>query len=333
MNSPKVTVLMSVYNGGDYLAEAIQSILSQSFTDFDFLIIDDGSTEPPDPIIDRFHDSRIIKIQQANMGLTRSLNKGLRMARGRYVARMDADDISIPSRLEAQVREMDTDPGLDLVGTLFDVMDSNKGLIETKELILDPVYRLWRLQFHNNYGHGTMMLRKQAIFDAGMYDERLKYAQDFDLWSRVSRKDNTKIVPAVLYRYRMVKQSGQASVRYYDDQLAAAIAISDNSLRACNPRLSQTDCAEVRALYWEFQLKGVSVRGLSVLPETFEGFCLRYVIDGQAKERMTRRVALDVLGEIKKSDRMSLTDQGDMIRRFMRWGAGLSQPVEFDWSS
>jgi glycosyltransferase involved in cell wall biosynthesis len=313
---------MSVYNGGDYLAEAIESILSQSFTDFDFLLINDGSTEPLGPIVDQFHDSRIVKIQQENMGLTRSLNKGLRIARGRYVARMDADDVSMPNRLESQVREMDADPGLDLVGTLFDVMDSNKGLIETKELILDPVYRLWRLQFHNNYGHGTMMLRKQAILDAGTYDERLKYAQDFDLWSRVSRKDNTKIVPAVLYRYRMVEQSGQASVRYYDDQLAAAIAISDNSLRTCNPRLSQIDCAEIRALYWEFQLKGVSVRGLSVLPETFEGFCLRYAIDGQAKARIIRRVALDALGEIEKSDRISPLEQADMIRRFMRWGAG-----------
>ena len=274
-----------------------------------------------DPIIDKFNDSRILRINQDNMGLTRSLNKGLQLARGEYVARMDADDISMQRRLEAQVQEMDTDSRLDLVGAFFDVIDGNKRLIETKELILDPLYRLWRLQFHNNYGHGSMMLRKRAILNAGLYDERLKYAQDFDLWSRVSRKDNTKIVPEVLYRYRMVEKGRQASVKYYDDQLAAAIAVSNNSLTACNPRLSEADCAEVRALYWEFQLKGVSERGLSLLPETLEGFCLRYGIDGPEKAGLVRRVALDALGEIEKSERMSPAERADMIRRFSRFAA------------
>ncbi len=320
MNDPKVTVLMSVYNGGDYLAEAIESILNQRFKDFDFLIINDGSAEPLDPIINQFDDNRILRIEQENMGLTRSLNKGLRLARGEYVARMDADDISMPERLEAQIREMEADPRLDLIGTFFDVMDGKRKLIETKALILDPVYRLWRLQFHNNYGHGTMMLRKQAILDAGMYDERLRYAQDFDLWSRISRKDNTKIVPKVLYRYRMLEKGPQASIKNYDDQLAAAIAISDKSLRACNPELSEAGCAEVRALYWKFQLRSVSVRGLSLLPEILEGFSRRYGIDRQDAERMARRVALDAVEEIEKSDRMCQSERTDMISKFLKWG-------------
>ncbi len=194
---PKVTVLMSVYNGQDFLEEAIQSILDQSYADFEFLIIDDGSTEPLDRLADRYKDKRIAVRRHENMGLTRSLNKGLALARGKYIARMDADDVSLPNRLEAQVHELDLDKRLDLVGCFFDIVDDENRLIERKELITDPVYRLWRLQFHNNYGHGTVMLRKESILNAGSYDESLSYAQDYDLWSRISTRHNTTIIPDV----------------------------------------------------------------------------------------------------------------------------------------
>ena len=102
MTSPKVTVLMSVYNGQDFLAGRVESILDQSYGDFEFLIIDDGSTEPLDYILHRYKDNRILIRRQENMGLTRSLNKGLSLAGGEYIARMDADDVSLPARLETQ---------------------------------------------------------------------------------------------------------------------------------------------------------------------------------------------------------------------------------------
>src|SRR4030042_2195220 len=100
MHCPKLTVLMSVYNGQQYLAQAIESILEQTFEDFEFLIINDGSTEPVGKIISSNKDDRIVLVNQENVGLTRSLNRGLALARGVYVARMDSDDISMRTRCQ-----------------------------------------------------------------------------------------------------------------------------------------------------------------------------------------------------------------------------------------
>jgi glycosyltransferase involved in cell wall biosynthesis len=297
----RVTVLMSVYNDQGYLGEAVQSILSQTFRDFEFLIIDDGSTKPIESLLEAYPDNRIVCIRQSNMGLTRSLNRGLSLATGEYIARMDADDVSLPQRLKAQVMALDADPTLDMVGAFFDVVDQDGTVMDRKELITDPIYRLWRLQFHNNYGHGTMMLRKKSVMAAGMYDESLSYAQDYDLWCRLSTATNTAIIPDVLYRYRMVKSSSQASVRNYDAQLATAVRISDRNLKACNPLLSEHQCIEVRALYWKFQRPAVSRSGLEALPATLEGFCRRFRIEGHKQRRLRELVFRDAWQELQES--------------------------------
>lgn len=302
MTNPGITVLMSVYNGTKYLAQAIESILGQTYRDFEFLIINDGSTEPVSDFINSYRDDRIVLVNQENRGLTRSLNRGLLLATGKYIARMDGDDVSHPQRMEAQVREVVRNEDLDLVGTFFDVIDEQGRLQERKELIVNPIYRLWRLQFHNNYGHGTMLMRREAVIDAGMYDERLTHAQDFDLWSRLSHKSNTMIVPEFLYSYRMVRKSEQASVKNYESQLAAAIGVSDRSLRACNPELSEADCIEVRALYWKFQRDSISLDGIRAIPSTLEGFCRRYGLEGPEKARLVQQVLSDVETEIRQQD-------------------------------
>ncbi len=315
---PKVTVLMSVLNGGAYFPAAVESVLSQSFGDFEFLIIDDGSSEPLMDVVSRFKDRRIVVHRQENMGLTRSLNKGLRMARGRYVARMDADDMSLPGRLEAQVGKMDGNDLLDMVGTFFDVVDGEGKLIERKELIVDPIYRLWRLQFHNNYGHGSMMLRRASILDAGGYDESLRYAQDYELWSRVSRKDNTSIIPTVYYQYRLIEQSAQSSVKNYDTQLENAIRISNGSLKKCRPSFTDTDCEEVRALYWKFQRDCPSRKGLMAVPETLDGFCRRYGIEAEERAGLVQRVAADTLEEAAKFEILVEEDRKRLAEEFLR---------------
>jgi glycosyltransferase involved in cell wall biosynthesis len=313
MLNPKVTVLMSVFNEQIYLRTAIESILNQTFSDFEFLIIDDGSKEPIEDLIADYKDSRIRSFRQENMGLARSLNKGLQLARGDYIARMDADDVCRSDRLELQIRQIAADPQIDLLGSFFDIVDENERLIETKELIIDPIYRLWRLQFHNNYGHGTVMLKKQSVLKQGMYDETLLYAQDYDLWSRMSRKDNTEIIPEVLYHYRLVQQSGQASVRNYDAQLAAAINISNRNLQACNPRLSEADCEEIRAMYWKFQIDGVTVKSIKALPDTLKGFCRRYEINSVDRINLIKRVKRDAIAEVEKSNLIHTGDKQSVV--------------------
>ena len=312
MTHPKVTVLMSVYNGRRYLADAIRSILDQTCTEFEFLIIDDGSIDPIDDIVSAFSDPRIRLLCQANTGLTRALNRGLTSACGEYVARMDADDLSDPARLGAQLGAMESDAHLDLVGCFFDVVDKDGRRLDSKKPFVDPVYRLWRLQFHNNYGHGSVMMRKSAVVEAGMYDATLRYAQDYDLWSRLSTKDNTKMIPRVLYKYRLVGNGAQTSVRNYDAQLATAIQISNRNLKLCHPDLDDTDCAEVRALYWEFQFEHVSREGLMLLPATFEGFCRRFGLMPLQKEGLARRVAADALDGIATSSRISDSERPDL---------------------
>jgi glycosyltransferase involved in cell wall biosynthesis len=313
MLNPKVTVLMSVFNEQIYLRTAIESILNQTFSDFEFLIIDDGSKEPIEDLIADYKDGRIRSFRQENMGLARSLNKGLQLARGDYIARMDADDVCRSDRLELQIRQIAADPQIDLLGSFFDIVDENERLIETKELIIDPIYRLWRLQFHNNYGHGTVMLKKQSVLKQGMYDETLLYAQDYDLWSRMSRKDNTEIFPEVLYHYRLVQQSGQASVRNYDAQLAAAINISNRNLQACNPRLSEADCEEIRAMYWKFQIDGVTVKSIKALPDTLKGFCRRYEINSVDRINLIKRVKRDAIAEVEKSNLIHTGDKQSVV--------------------
>jgi glycosyltransferase involved in cell wall biosynthesis len=313
MMNPKITVLMSVFNEQAYLREAVESVLSQTFGDFEFLIIDDGSEEPFEDFISEYRDARISLFRQENIGLARSLNRGLRLARGDYIARMDGDDVSRLDRFDLQIKEMEAHHQIDLLGSFFDVIDEKGELIETKELITDPIYRLWRLQFHNNYGHGAMMLKKQSVLKQGMYDETLLYAQDYDLWSRMSVKDNSGIIPEALYHYRMFEQSGQASVRNYDAQLAAAIDISNRNLRDCNPRLSETDCMEVRALYWKFQIAGVTLRGLKALPDTLEGFCSRYEIKAADRRNLIKRVARDAIEEAEKSNLIPTADKQSVI--------------------
>jgi hypothetical protein len=300
MKGVRITVLMAVFNGSHYLGEAIESILNQTRGDFRFLIINDGSTEPVEDIIMSFGDPRIELHHQEHMGLPRTLNKGIGLCKGDYIARMDADDLSPPERLEAQAAELDDDENLDLIGCFFNVIDDYGKVLETREMPIDPLYRLWRLQFHNNYAHGSVMFRKSAVIAAGMYNESLTYAQDFDLWCRMSGPNNTKIIPRPLYCHRIRSDGRQTSVRHYRAQLANAASISNRSLLACNPDLPVDLCPDVRALYWKFERDTLSTECLSGMVKTFEGFCRRYGIADKERRRLERRLAQDTWEELQR---------------------------------
>jgi len=118
MDRPKISVIMSVYNGEKYLREAIESILNQTFRDFEFIIINDGSTDKTSEILSSYNDPRIVIINnKRNIGLTKSLNKGLKMVKGEYIARQDADDVSLPERLERMVNFLDMNRDVGLLGS------------------------------------------------------------------------------------------------------------------------------------------------------------------------------------------------------------------------
>lgn len=202
---PKVTVLMPVYNGEKYLREAIDSILNQTFTDFEFLIIDDGSTDCTWRIMKEHaaRDPRIVLVHNdTNLGLTKSLNKGLDMAKGEYVARMDADDISLPERLAAQASFLDKHPDVGVVGTFAQKIDKNGCCMAMWRFPTMHDSLFWALCFTTPLVHPSVMFRKTIIENIGGYNEKLLVNQDRDLWQRLSCVTRFANLPNIHLLYR-----------------------------------------------------------------------------------------------------------------------------------
>ncbi|PEA19358.1 glycosyl transferase family A [Bacillus cereus] len=197
----RVTVLMPVYNGENYLREAIESILNQTYEDFELLIINDGSTDKSLEIINSFHDSRIRLISnEVNLKLIRTLNKGLDLATGEYIARMDSDDIAHPQRLELQVKKMDEDKEIVICGTSLRFIGkrfSTPFLVEGEENIKNY------LVVKNCLMHPSVMIRSAVFKKENIYyDEEFIHAEDYELFQRVS--GNYKVInlkqPLLFYR-------------------------------------------------------------------------------------------------------------------------------------
>lgn len=187
MRQTRVSVVMSVYNGERHLREAVESILSQSFTDFEFIIVDDGSTDGTWDILSGYNDPRIVLLRnEQNIGLTRSLNRGLAVARGGYIARMDADDVSLPERLAIQVAFLDEHPDVGLVGSPPFVIDAQGNTRPGWLVPLDDVEIKWRLLFNNAFVHSSVMFRRSVLDIVGPYSVDKVAAQDYGLWVRIA---------------------------------------------------------------------------------------------------------------------------------------------------
>ncbi len=179
---PKISVIMSVYNGEHTVSLAIESILNQTFKNFEFIIINDGSTDSTTKILDSFNDERIKIIYQENLGLTKSLNKAIRLSQSSLIARQDADEISYNSRLEIQYNYFSKDNSLALIGSQAFIIDG-KIREKTKKIIYNDL--IYKLKRNNIFIHGTVMLRKKSFLEIGMYNEFYKYSQDYDAWLRL----------------------------------------------------------------------------------------------------------------------------------------------------
>lgn len=196
----KASVLMSVYNNEKYLKQAIESILKQSFSDFEFLIIDDGSTDNSREIIERYNDKRIkLIVNDRNLNLASSLNEGLRLAKGEYIFRMDADDISLPERLEKQISFMDKNKDIVLSGGSVKIIGSKK--IWRYPLNSDICF--FNLLFANSFAHPTVVLRKNFFIENNiLYNINFLRCQDYELWTRVSRLGQMSNIKDIVLFYR-----------------------------------------------------------------------------------------------------------------------------------
>jgi glycosyltransferase involved in cell wall biosynthesis len=231
-SAPAVTVLMSVFNGQAHVGMAVRSILGQTFRDFELLVIDDGSTDDTAAIVNAFEDPRIRLIRNPrNIGLTRSLNRGLALARGAVVARQDADDVSHPARLQRQMVALDRRFNIALIGAQTRVIDSD-GRLAGSSLFLHPTCAraiTWHLMFDNAFAHSTTIFRRRIVWDTlGGYDESFRTNQDFELWSRVTERHDAANLPEVLVDFRV--SDGQVSRRYSADGLARARTVMARNL-------------------------------------------------------------------------------------------------------
>lgn len=204
MNTPLVSVLLAVHNGGPLLDEAIYSILAQTLTDFELLVIDDGSTDDSYHRAAAFNDPRIrILRNETNIGLTRSLNRGLAEARGEYVARQDADDISLPNRLAAQVQFLRANHDVVLVGTGAVRINPKGARIGTNDMPSTHEAIRWASLVDNPFLHTSVMFRRAVVQqERGGYNEEFVVCQDYDLWNRLAAKHRVANLPERLVLMR-----------------------------------------------------------------------------------------------------------------------------------
>src|SRR4051794_6460824 len=179
--SPAVSIIMAVYNAEEFLAAAVESILAQTFRDFEFIVIDDGSTDRSAELLRKYaeKDNRLRLISRPNKGLTASLNEGVQLARGELIARMDADDVARADRLQIQVDYLRAHPEVVLLGGAYELIDGAGRMLTTIRPPSDDA----TLQEHALSGrtpicHPLAMMRRDAVIRAGGYDEEFKVAQD-----------------------------------------------------------------------------------------------------------------------------------------------------------
>jgi len=203
--TPIVSVVMSVYNGEPYLHDAIVSILEQTLVNFEFIIVNDGSTDKSFEIIKSFEDERIILINQQNAGLAKALNKGIRIAKGKYIARMDADDICIKNRLELQVEYMENNPDCVVVGSNAKVIDQCGNYVYTTKLPIDND-QLRKLLPSSPFVHSSVLMRKEAVEKCNFYYEEISNLYSFEdviLWNKICHQGKLANIKIPLIRYRL----------------------------------------------------------------------------------------------------------------------------------
>ena len=232
-NGPLVSVLMPVYNAGRYVAQAVESILDQSLGDFEFLIVDDGSTDGSRAILERYaaRDERIRFVSRPNAGLVATLNEMLGRARGEFIARMDADDAALPHRLEVQVRYLRQHPECLAVGGMVLTIDSDGdpiapwNLPTTHEEIDGS-----NLRGHQAMVHPTLLARRDAMIAVGGYREERFTCDDLDLFLRLAERGRLANVPDILLKYRRHSLS-VSHARMAQSAVIRRLTIADARLR------------------------------------------------------------------------------------------------------
>ncbi len=240
---PKVSVLMPVYNTKEeFLRETIEAVLNQTYRDFEFLIINDASTTNVRDVILSYDDPRIVYIEnEQNLGISRTSNKGLQLAKGEYIARQDHDDISEPGRFYEQVKFLDAHPEVGVCGCFFRVFPKGQ---DVRLPIDDEGIKIRTVTEGAAICHPAAMIRKSVLQDNGItYHDEYRYAEDYQLWVDLLDKTKFHNIPEYLFRYRWF--GGNASVTAGSAQAESAFKVRLNAVLA----LLNTTSSEIRGIF------------------------------------------------------------------------------------
>jgi glycosyltransferase involved in cell wall biosynthesis len=250
---PQVSVIMPVFNAEAYLAASVESIISQTFADFEFIIIDDGSTDRSLSILQRYlrQDRRVHLISRPNKGYSNTLNEAIDLASGGYLARMDADDIACPRRLERQVSHLDANRRCAAVGGWIELIDPENAPICCSRYPQTHC-QIDAAHFEGKgscLAHPAVLMRADAVRDVGKYRPVFEPAEDFDLWLRLSDKYELANVPEIVLRYRLHEQS-QSHLRREAQFHAARRALAEGRQRRNLPAIDETAVGPAAANAW-----------------------------------------------------------------------------------
>jgi len=276
LKDPLVSVVLPVYNCEQYLGDAIESLIVQSFSFFELIIIDDGSTDRSPNVIASFNDERIRVYHQANQGLAATLNRGISLSRGKYIARQDQDDPSHPDRISLQVAHMEEHPDCVLLGSWAQIMEVDRLVDRFHRHPVDELNLRYQLLFNNPFVHSSVLLRRSALLQVGGYttDPDRQPPEDYELWSRLSRIGSMANIGEVLMTYREIPGSmsrlgpspfKRRLVMICAENIAAATGLpsDDSSIRAIAALTHGED--------WELQQRPDFARMKDILLEAING--------------------------------------------------------------
>jgi len=274
---PKISVLMPVYNGSKYLDEAIKSILNQTFQNLEFIIIDDGSTDDSLKNIKSYNDNRIRLIEnKENQGQSKTLNKGINLARGTYIARVDQDDISRLDRLEKQLELMENNTDIDVCGSWVKLIGKYSDIVnlETESEAIKIT-----LLTNKNLVHPAVMIRKSTLIKYNLYyDSAFTIANDYDLWVRMFEYCSFANIPEPLVKHRV--HHNQFSKKFGDKNSYETNKILKRLLNKIGVNTNQSSLIIYKKLFYEYDFEDLVIgevfknlrklRSLNLRNKTFE---------------------------------------------------------------
>lgn len=311
--SPRVSVVLPVYRGAAHVGAAVESVLGQTFSDFELLVLDDASPDESVAIVESFGDPRVrVLVNERNLGQVATLNRGLREARGEYVARLDQDDVCLPERFERQAALLEEQPKVAVVGTWVDVVDESGVVVDRSRPLLDDVVdELYAILVDRlPLAHPAVMLRREAALALGGYDETVRYCEDQDLWRRlVLAGHELRVVPEPLLRYRV--HAGQQSSLHAEEQRRNNEAAIERFVAAVVPevdaRLVRIACTRQLDLWGELASEHDAARLADDLGRLLTALEEQFRLDDAQRADLASRLRLHVARAVEAGWRAGLS--------------------------